>query len=137
MSDIVNEIVEVNQEQDTEQTIEEVVIKRPRGRPRIEKPPKDMELKPKGRKRIHPVRERVKEGRGRPSLGFESKKQYFQNYYKTKMLTTVDCDCCNHTFNTLFSLNFHLQNSKKCYHLRMQKEREAAENHVNDNNNVA
>jgi len=79
---------------ETEQTASEnITLKRPRGRPRVEKPPK--EIKKIGRPRTRPIPDpdAPKRGRGAPQKDNSEKKtvdivQYRKNYYK--MLKKMD-----------------------------------------------
>ena len=77
--------------------VPEVVVKRPRGRPRkavVETEPK--EPKKKGRPRTLPVREPMEKMKTGPKTNLSSDKAYFANYYKEHYHgVKVACKFCN------------------------------------------
>ena len=83
----------------TEQ-VEEVVAKKPIGRPR--KPPQQKEPK-----------------QGPASLYLTDKKAYFRDYFHSKVKVQCSCEICGKLFNSIYSKRRHLMNNKKCMVIKL------------------
>ena len=83
----------------TEQ-VEEVVAKKPIGRPR--KPPQPKEPK-----------------QGPASLYLTDKKAYFRDYFHSKVKVQCSCEICGKLFNSIYSKRRHLMNNKKCMVIKL------------------